>query len=227
MVFDRQRGRVLKSEVEEFDAKHGKAVSSERYFHYSDGAMRENGPSPAMYEPSKDAHARGLRIVEFWELLLDQAQDSFDRLKQKLASGSPTATDLNRLKELKRRVLAASKSLEEAEADLMKINPQVGRWEQEVTTRGAWLQKYKRELDAFQAGYKPGPPSEEQDAKDQELVDLQNRVAHGYRDLGYAMEQLIACGADLNEEQASLHEEIERHCCEKQMLQRQLADIEV
>ena len=130
-------GLSTKQRIEKFDKRHGSdCVVWGGFLLYSDGAYRDRNPLGVLAEGTSDAKKCASRKLEYVEIRLNLAREEFQIYKKNLATQcrivaeqpncnnppkSPSAEDVAKLKELRKKVshwqgklTAARKNIEEA-----------------------------------------------------------------------------------------------------------------
>jgi len=121
--------------AKKFDEEHGPSMVDGFWLIFEDGSTREINPMGASLSVS-DPYEKSKGIVKYWQLKYDLAAEEFQNLKAGLANAAmtrqrasfpgppPSQEQIDRLKEIKKKVKKYAKKYNEAAAVLEKHIPQ-------------------------------------------------------------------------------------------------------
>lgn len=128
----------LKERIENFDNTHGglsSAILEDGWLLFPDGCSRERHPWGVQHTPS-NPFERSKRIVKYWELRLQLTVEQFQFFRQQLLGKTkvaqaatfspppPRKEEIEKLKELQKKVLTCQKQLSKAKAAVEDSTPE-------------------------------------------------------------------------------------------------------
>jgi hypothetical protein len=127
----------IKTRVKEFDVRHGEdsVVFNVGWLLFGNGAMREINPMGPLIEPPEDNYKRAKLVVRYHEIKLNLAAEEFNLLKHNLKLHAkvglkerfcpppPPQEEIERLKQLKKKVQKWQRKLEKSHKELENSKP--------------------------------------------------------------------------------------------------------
>jgi hypothetical protein len=150
------------SRVRAFDERHGDYVVFNGWIYFQDGAVREINPMGPLIEPPENAVKRQEKIVWFWQKKTELAIEEFTVRKRsmlvfvrahintKYAVPGRDAEQVQILKNLRKKVVAANTCLDLAKAKLKELQPNVERDERAHAEDLQKLAEYEQEISQIE-----------------------------------------------------------------------------
>jgi len=147
--------------VRAFDLLHGDFIVHNGWIYFADGAIRELNPMGPLCEPPTNPIECQKKIVWFWEKKLELAVEEFSVTKRSMLAfvrafdprfsvPRPSPERLQLLKNLKKKVVAASTCLDLAKLKLRELQPNLERDERQHAEELRKLANYEQEIQQIE-----------------------------------------------------------------------------